>query len=142
MFLARRAASGIGPQASCDDPADEAALLREGLVGVCHFSVRAQRRRDIAFVLCLEETSVVAMADGYAQASGRVGVVNLHSSGGLGHAMGAILAAQLARTPVVVNAGQQDMRHIGDDALLTGDCVSAWNKDPVSGVIGVQKGPL
>lgn len=21
-------------------------------------------------------------------------------------------------------------------------CVSAWNKDPVSGVIGVQKGPL
>ncbi|WP_408631456.1 hypothetical protein [Mesorhizobium comanense] len=38
--------------------------------------------------------------------------------------MGAILAAQLARTPLVATAGQQDMRHIADDPLLTGDLVN------------------
>jgi benzoylformate decarboxylase len=81
------------------------------------------RRRDIAYVLGLQETSVVAMADGYAHASGRVGVVNLHSSGGLGHAMGALLNAQLARTPMIITAGQQDLRHLALDPLLSGDLV-------------------
>ena len=66
---------------------------------------------DIAYVLGLHEAAVVAMAEGYARTSGRPGFVNLHTAGGLGHAMGAILNAQVARTPLVVTAGQQDTRH-------------------------------
>jgi benzoylformate decarboxylase len=81
------------------------------------------QRPNISYVLGLQETSVVAMADGYAQASGQVGVVNLHSSGGIGHAMGALIAAQLARTPLVITAGQQDLRHLAFDPLLSGDLV-------------------
>lgn len=45
---------------------------------------------DIQYILGLQEASVVAMADGYAQASGRPGFVNLHTAGGLGNAMGAL----------------------------------------------------
>jgi benzoylformate decarboxylase len=42
---------------------------------------------DIAYVLGLQEATAVAMADGWALASGRVGFVNLHAMGGLGNAM-------------------------------------------------------
>ena len=58
------------------------------------------------------------MADGYAQASGKPAFVNLHTSGGLGHGMGAIMNAKIARAPMVVTAGQQDLRHILADPLL------------------------
>ncbi|MBE7212228.1 MAG: thiamine pyrophosphate-binding protein, partial [Gluconacetobacter diazotrophicus] len=66
---------------------------------------------DVSYVLGLQEASCVAMADGYAKAAGRPGFLNLHTAGGLGHAMGALINAQVANTPLVVTAGQQDMRH-------------------------------
>lgn len=76
---------------------------------------------DLSYVLGLQEAAVVSMADGYAQASGRAGFINLHTVGGLGHAMGALLNAKAARTPLVVTAGQQDTRHAFTDPLLHGD---------------------
>ncbi|KAB0678840.1 thiamine pyrophosphate-binding protein [Aureimonas leprariae] len=78
---------------------------------------------DIEYVWGLQEAAVVAMADGYAQASGKPGFVNLHTAGGLGHAMGAILNSQSAGTPLVITAGQQDTRHNLADPLLFGDLV-------------------
>jgi benzoylformate decarboxylase len=78
---------------------------------------------DISYVLALQEASAVAMADGYAQASGRPGFVNLHTAGGLGHAMGSILSAQVSHTPLVITAGQQDTRHGFSDPLLSGNLV-------------------
>jgi benzoylformate decarboxylase len=80
-------------------------------------------RVGIDYVLGLQEASVVAMADGYAQASGQPGFVNLHTAGGLGNAMGAILNAKMANTPMVITAGQQDTRHGVSDPLLHGDLV-------------------
>jgi benzoylformate decarboxylase len=64
--------------------------------------------RDIGYVWALQEASAVAMADGYAQAAGRPGVLNLHAAGGLGN----LLNASASGTPQVVTAGQQDSRHI------------------------------
>lgn len=80
-------------------------------------------RSTISYILGLQEASVVAMADGYAQASGRPGFVNLHTAGGLGNAIGAILNARMANTPLVITAGQQDTRHGPSDPLLHGDLV-------------------
>jgi benzoylformate decarboxylase len=79
---------------------------------------------DCSYILGLQETSVVAMADGYAKASGRPGFVNLHTAGGLGHAMGALIHAQVSGTPLVITAGQQDSRHIAMDPLLYGDLLN------------------
>jgi benzoylformate decarboxylase len=79
------------------------------------------RQPDLRYVLGLQETAVVAMADGYAQASGKPAVVNLHTAGGLGHAMGALLHSYTARTPLLVTAGQQDTRHSFADPLLYGN---------------------
>lgn len=78
---------------------------------------------DIDYVWALQEASVVAMADGYAQTAGRPGFINLHTAGGLGHGMGNLLNATVAGTPLVVTAGQQDSRHTITDPLLYGDLV-------------------
>lgn len=79
---------------------------------------------EIQYVLGLQETAVVAMADGYAKASGRASFVNLHTAGGLGHAMGALLHSRIAKTPMLVTVGQQDTRHSHTDPLLYGDAVT------------------
>src|SRR4029453_6526630 len=63
---------------------------------------------DFRYVLALQESSVVAMADGYAQATGRAAFVNLHSAVGVGHALGSIFTAMRNRTPLVITAGQQN----------------------------------
>lgn len=62
---------------------------------------------DIRYVLGLQESSVVAMADGYAQATGNAAFVNLHAAAGLGHALGNIYTAFRNQTPMVITAGQQ-----------------------------------
>ena len=62
---------------------------------------------DFRYVLGLQESVVVAMADGFAQARGGAALVNLHSAIGVGHAMGSLFTACRNQTPLVVTAGQQ-----------------------------------
>ncbi|HEY5287155.1 MAG TPA: benzoylformate decarboxylase [Solirubrobacteraceae bacterium] len=62
---------------------------------------------DFRYVLGLQEATVVGLADGYAQASGRPTLVNLHTAPGVGNAMGAIFNAQANKSPLVITAGQQ-----------------------------------
>jgi benzoylformate decarboxylase len=62
---------------------------------------------DFRYVLGLQEAAVVGMADGFAQASGQPGFVNLHTAPGMGNAMGAIFNAQANHSPLVITAGQQ-----------------------------------
>jgi benzoylformate decarboxylase len=62
---------------------------------------------DFRYVLGLQESVVVGMADGYAQATRNAALVNLHSAAGVGHAMGNIFTAYRNRTPLVITAGQQ-----------------------------------
>ncbi|SNT70456.1 benzoylformate decarboxylase [Psychrobacter sp. LV10R520-6] len=62
---------------------------------------------DFDYVLALQEASAVAMADGYAQATGNAAFVNLHSAAGVGHALGNIFTAFRNHAPLVITAGQQ-----------------------------------
>ena len=82
------------------------------------------RHQSIQYVFALQEASAVAMADGYAQATRKPGFINLHTAGGLGHGMGNLINAKVAQTPLVVTAGQQDLRHTLTDPLLYDDLVS------------------
>jgi benzoylformate decarboxylase len=74
---------------------------------------------DFTYVLGLQEAVVVGMADGYAQASGRPTLVNLHTAPGLGNAMGAIFNAQANKSPLVITAGQQVRAMVTLQANLT-----------------------
>ncbi|MEA3215836.1 MAG: benzoylformate decarboxylase [Acidimicrobiia bacterium] len=78
---------------------------------------------DLDYVLALQEATAVAAAEGYARVTGRPAFLNLHTSAGLGNAIGNLTNAQANRTPLVVTAGQQDYRHIVNDPLLSGDLV-------------------
>jgi benzoylformate decarboxylase len=79
---------------------------------------------DISYVLGLQEATAVGMADGWALATGRTAFVNLHAMGGLGNAMGVLVASKASETPLVVTAGQQDTRHLMTEPWLSGDLVA------------------
>jgi benzoylformate decarboxylase len=66
---------------------------------------------DMGYVLGLQESIVVAMADGYARASGRLAACNVHVAPGLGNAIGALYTAYVSGTPLIVTAGQQEQGH-------------------------------
>ena len=49
---------------------------------------------DITYTMALQESVVVAMADGYSRASGRLTACNVHVAPGLGNAMGSLYNAE------------------------------------------------
>lgn len=76
---------------------------------------------ELRYVLGLQEAAVMAMADGYAQASGKLAVVNLHVTPGLGNAMGMLYDAQKAASPILVTAGQHDQDFNQTEPILYAD---------------------
>ena len=87
--------------------------------------------RRFQYILGLQEVPVMAMADGFAMASGGLGVVNLHISCGLGNAMGMLYNAFREGTPLLVTAGQQDRRLMFEEPILYGQMVEVtrpWTK--------------
>ncbi len=78
-----------------------------GNPGSTELPMLADYPEDFSYVLGLQEAVVVGMADGYAQASGNVAHVNLHTAPGVGNAMGAIFNAQANHAPLLITAGQQ-----------------------------------
>lgn len=66
---------------------------------------------QLEFVLGLQEAVVVAMADGFCRASGRLAAANVHVMPGLGNAMGALYNAKFSGSPVILTAGQQEQGH-------------------------------
>src|SRR3982074_3615653 len=78
-----------------------------GNPGSTELPMLAEFPDDFTYVLGLQEAVVVGMADGYAQASGKPTIVNLHTAPGVGNAMGAIFNAQANKSPLLVTAGNQ-----------------------------------
>jgi benzoylformate decarboxylase len=76
---------------------------------------------DIRYILGLQEAALMAMADGYAQASGKLAVLNLHVAPGLGNAMGMLYDAQKAGSPILLTTGQQDMDYVVTEPILWAD---------------------
>ena len=74
---------------------------------------------DFTYVLALQEASVLAMADGFAQSTGKPALVNVHTAAGTGNAMGNLVAAYRANTPLIVTAGQQTREMVLCDPYLT-----------------------
>ncbi|MBA0126181.1 thiamine pyrophosphate-binding protein [Haloechinothrix sp. YIM 98757] len=62
-------------------------------------------RQGVRFVLATHEAAAVAMADGYARASGRPGVALLHANVGMTNGLAMVEAARVGRSPVLVLNG-------------------------------------
>ena len=78
---------------------------------------------DIHYTMALQESVVVAMADGYARASGELVACNVHVAPGLGNAMGTFFTAANSGTPMILTAGQQELGHGLQEPLLYGPLV-------------------
>ncbi|WP_454684900.1 benzoylformate decarboxylase [Ancylobacter moscoviensis] len=74
---------------------------------------------DFTYHLALQEASAIAIADGYAQATGKPAIVNVHTAAGLGNAMGNLITASLNKTPLIVTAGQQTREMLLMEPWLT-----------------------
>ena len=79
------------------------------------------REPSIRYVLALQEAVAIAMADGYAQASGGLAAVNVHVAPGLGNAMGMLYDAQKAGAPMLLTAGQHDQSFTATEPILWAD---------------------
>lgn len=77
----------------------------------------------IAYHLVLQESVAVGMADGYAQATGQVGVLSLHATGGVANALGLVYNAARAGTPLLLLCGQQDTRLALQEPFLYSEMV-------------------
>jgi benzoylformate decarboxylase len=101
-------------------------LRRTGLTtifanpGSTEVSLLAGLPDDLEFVLALHEGSVVGMATGWAIARDRPALALLHTTAGLGNAVGAIATARVNRAPLVILVGQQDRRHLALEPFLAG----------------------
>ncbi|MFL5849463.1 MAG: thiamine pyrophosphate-dependent enzyme [Solirubrobacteraceae bacterium] len=86
---------------------------------------------DLRFVLGLHEGTVVGMATGWAIARGEPSVALLHTTAGLGNAVGALATARVNRAPLVVLVGQQDRRHLAFEPFLAGELDGLAGRYPV-----------
>ena len=75
---------------------------------------------DLEFVLALHESSVVGIATGFAIGRSEPAIALLHTTAGLGNAVGALATARVNRAPLVVVVGQQDRRHLAHEPFLAG----------------------
>lgn len=82
------------------------------------------RQDRVRYVLGLHEMSVLGMADGYAQSTGRLAVVNVHVQPGIANAIAGIINAQRSRVPMLVTVGQQVTAMSDEQPFLGGDVLS------------------
>src|SRR3978361_1202862 len=78
---------------------------------------------DLTYVMAMQESLVVAIADGFSRASGRLVACNVHVAPGLGNAMGSLYNAKFTGTPMILTAGQQEQGHGLMEPLLYGPLV-------------------
>ncbi len=79
---------------------------------------------EFRYVLTLQETIAVAMADGHARVTKRPTAVQLHSGVGLGNGIGMLYQSMRGHAPLVVIAGEAGIRYDATDAQMAADLVS------------------
>jgi benzoylformate decarboxylase len=88
--------------------------------GSTEITLLADLPADLEFILALHEGSVVGMATGHALATDHPALVVVHTTAGLGNAVGAIATARVNKAPLVIIVGQQDRRHFATQPFLAG----------------------
>ncbi len=99
--------------------------------GSTEINLLADLPDDLRFVLGLHESSVVGMATGWAIGRGEPALAILHTTAGLGNAVGALATARVNRAPLVVLVGQQDRRHLAAEPFLAGKLRGLAGEYPV-----------
>jgi len=68
---------------------------------------------DLEYLLVLQEGVAVGMAEGYGRSTGTVPLVSLHIDNGLANAFSMMIDQLRSGTPMVITAGNKDIRKLG-----------------------------
>jgi thiamine pyrophosphate-dependent acetolactate synthase large subunit-like protein len=78
----------------------------------------------LKYILTLQESIAVLVADGYARATRKPTLVQIHSSPGVGNAIGNLYQAKRGNAPLVVIAGEAGVQYDAMDAQMAADLVA------------------
>lgn len=79
---------------------------------------------DLKYILTLQESVAVMTADGYARATKKPTLVQIHSGVGLGNAIGAMYQAYRGHAPLVVLGGDAGIKYMAMDSQMAADLVA------------------
>ena len=79
---------------------------------------------EMKYILTLQESIAVLCADGYARARFKPALVQIHSSPGLGNAIGNLYQAKKGQSPLVVIGGDAGIKYQAMDAQMAADLVA------------------
>src|SRR4051795_2934529 len=79
---------------------------------------------SLHYILTLQESVAILAADGYARAAKKPAIAQIHSSPGLGNAIGAMYQAQRGHSPIVVIGGDAGIKYQAMDAQMAADLVN------------------
>ena len=83
---------------------------------------------ELKYVLVLQEGVAVGMADAYARATGRPAFVNLHIETGLANGISLLHNAYAGGTPLVLSAGNKDIRELAHGRTDLAEMVRPFTK--------------
>lgn len=79
---------------------------------------------SIKYILTLQESVAIMAADAYARANRKPAVAQIHSSPGLGNAIGALYQAMRGHSPILVLGGDSGIRYQAMNAQMAADLVA------------------
>jgi len=79
---------------------------------------------DMQYILTLQESVALMMGDGYARATQKPTLVQIHSTPGLGNTIGAIYQAMRGHAPLVIIGGDAGLKYMPMAAQMYGDLVA------------------
>lgn len=88
------------------------------------FDAIVTTKTKIKLIATRHEQGAVHMADGYARARGKPGVVLITSGLGVGNIISGLMTAQMDSVPMIVISGQQVTSMLGRDALQEADTLN------------------
>jgi benzoylformate decarboxylase len=79
---------------------------------------------EMNYFLTLQESIAVLTADGFARATQKPTLVQLHSAPGIGNAVGALYQAKRGHSPLVVIGGDAGIKYMNMDSQMANDLVA------------------
>lgn len=83
-----------------------------------------ERYGGFSYILTLQETVAAGIADGYARATRRPTLLQLHSGVGLGNGIGMLYQSMRGHAPLVCIAGESGVQYEAMDAQMAADLVA------------------
>ena len=83
---------------------------------------------DLEYLMVVQEGVAIGMAEGYARASGEVGFVSLHIDNGLANGFSLMIDQKRTGSPVVITAGNKDIRHLANNRSDLADMAAPFAK--------------